>query len=292
MAPPRPNPRLTLRGRLSAWLIKARTEGPKAKWFQSLGRRYFTIDFERKVFFYAHGESRNAQVSVCIPFSEILGAHLGHDRHKAKPGIFPFTVRSVGRTLRLEAEEQAEAFRWISMLNAAHRIGADADLVGCGSWLPSQELQVSSSNDWLPSHETHEAHEAQEVASAEKASESTADDDGQRSPESKASDLQDEQDTPSTTASPEPEAKRCLLPSDFGFEDDSECTEPCDHDDGEEPPDSEDSGCESGAVDWSRTTRDLLLLQRDKSTAQRMSQDLNLLRGTFRGSCGRRPILE
>ena len=33
--------------------------------------------------------------------------------------------------LRLEAEEESEAFRWISMLNAAHRIGAEVDLLHC-----------------------------------------------------------------------------------------------------------------------------------------------------------------
>ena len=35
--------------------------------------------------------------------------------------------------LRLEAEEESEAFRWISMLNAAHRIGAEVDLLQCFS---------------------------------------------------------------------------------------------------------------------------------------------------------------
>ena len=36
-----------------------------------------------------------------------------------------------GCRLRLEAEEEPEAFRWISMLNAAHRIGAEVDLLHC-----------------------------------------------------------------------------------------------------------------------------------------------------------------
>eukprot|EP00931_Biecheleriopsis_adriatica_P022991 TRINITY_DN14633_c0_g1_i1.p1 TRINITY_DN14633_c0_g1~~TRINITY_DN14633_c0_g1_i1.p1 ORF type:complete len:450 (-),score=101.50 TRINITY_DN14633_c0_g1_i1:205-1554(-) len=155
---PSTDPRYTHKGKFSAWLIKAKSDGCKAKWFQTLGRRYFTIDFDRRIFYYQHGESRYEKASTPIHFREILGAHSGHSyeddpacgkgrgltrsfssvmaRQKPPaPGIFPFTVRTVGKRLRLEAEVEAETFHWIAMLNAAHRIGRDVDMLSCSSEL-------------------------------------------------------------------------------------------------------------------------------------------------------------
>jgi len=120
-----------------------------------MGRRFFTLDFDKCIFFYTYTESRHAQASTPIPFVDILGAHFGHSyepdpdcgQHghsrprRCLPGSFPFTVRTKGKRLRLEAEEEPEAFRWISMLNAAHRIGAEVDLLHCNSWLPPSTLQ-------------------------------------------------------------------------------------------------------------------------------------------------------
>lgn len=144
------DPRFTQKGRASAWLIKARSDGSNAKWFQSMGRRFFILDFDKRIFYYTYTESRQAQASTPIPFVDILGAQLGHSyepdadcgQHchsrprRCLPGSYPFTVRTKGKRLRLEAEEESEAFRWISMLNAAHRIGAEVDLLHCNTWLP------------------------------------------------------------------------------------------------------------------------------------------------------------
>mmetsp|Transcript_108806 Transcript_108806/g.132814 ORF Transcript_108806/g.132814 Transcript_108806/m.132814 type:complete len:362 (-) Transcript_108806:105-1190(-) len=144
------DPRLTHKGRATAWLIKARSDGSNAKWFQSTGRRFFILDFDKRIFYYTYTESRQAQASTPIPFVDILGAHVGHSYEpdadcgqlcrsrprRCLPGSYPFTVRTKGKRLRLEAEEESDAFRWISMLNAAHRIGAEVDLLHCNSWLP------------------------------------------------------------------------------------------------------------------------------------------------------------
>lgn len=144
------DPRFTQKGRASAWLIKARSDGSNAKWFQTMGRRFFILDFDKQIFYYTYTESRQAQASTPIPFVDILGAQLGHSyepdadcgQHchsrprRCLPGSYPFTVRTKGKRLRLEAEEESEAFRWISMLNAAHRIGAEVDLLHCNAWLP------------------------------------------------------------------------------------------------------------------------------------------------------------
>lgn len=48
-------------------------------------------------------------------FSQECGANASRPR-RAVPGTFPFTVRTQGKRLRLEAEEEQEAFQWISML--------------------------------------------------------------------------------------------------------------------------------------------------------------------------------
>eukprot|EP00435_Cladocopium_sp_Y103_P062789 s352_g24.t1 len=139
------DPRFTQKGRASAWLIKARSDGSNAKWFQSMGRRFFILDFDKRIFYYTYTESRQAQASTPIPFDsskafaamclvnpcgiscaiEDCGQHCHSRPRRCLPGSYPFTVRTKGKRLRLEAEEESEAFRWISMLNAAHRIGAE-----------------------------------------------------------------------------------------------------------------------------------------------------------------------
>eukprot|EP00913_Durusdinium_trenchii_P024624 g23116.t1 len=162
------DPRITQKGRFSAWLIKARSDGANAKWFQSVGRRYFTLDFDKRLFYYTHTESRQAQASTPIKFADILGAHLGHNfdpdpdcgqhgfsrpfrRHL--PGTFPFTVRTKGKRLRLEAEEEPDAFQWISLLNAAHRIGAEVDLLQS---LPAKRSEPARSrHGWSVSDPGH-----------------------------------------------------------------------------------------------------------------------------------------
>eukprot|EP00442_Polarella_glacialis_P058824 CAMPEP_0115066094 /NCGR_PEP_ID=MMETSP0227-20121206/10619_1 /TAXON_ID=89957 /ORGANISM="Polarella glacialis, Strain CCMP 1383" /LENGTH=406 /DNA_ID=CAMNT_0002451963 /DNA_START=102 /DNA_END=1322 /DNA_ORIENTATION=- len=149
--------RYTHRGQFSAWLIKSASDGGStAKWLQSLSRRsrrYFTIDFDKKLFYYSHGESREkaAQISTPLHFWQIHGASPGHinedeeqasglmgslsnmigSRRPPPPGVFPFTVRTTTKRLRLEAEVESEIFQWIAMLNAASRIGSGVGF--CGS---------------------------------------------------------------------------------------------------------------------------------------------------------------
>eukprot|EP00440_Ansanella_granifera_P032351 gb/GFBE01035106.1/.p1 GENE.gb/GFBE01035106.1/~~gb/GFBE01035106.1/.p1 ORF type:complete len:458 (+),score=80.49 gb/GFBE01035106.1/:1-1374(+) len=163
---PSTDPRYTHKGKFSAWLIKAKSDGAKAKWFQTLGRRYFTIDFDRQVFYYQHGESKHEKASTPIPFRDILGAVSGHcydhdDQccpksrgltrsfsstfsrpRQPAPGIFPFTVRTKGKRLHLEAEVESETFHWIAMLNAAHRIGNDVDMLNCSNTLDDDSAAI------------------------------------------------------------------------------------------------------------------------------------------------------
>ncbi|CAE7213725.1 Rpn3 [Symbiodinium sp. KB8] len=173
---------------------------------------YFTLDFDRQIFYYAHSESRKSQVSKPIHFRDILGAHAGHSYEpddlgcpgQAKvtrslsgvlsrprppaPGIFPFTVRTRGKRLRLEAEVEAEVFQWIAMLNAAHRIGEDVDLLSSSTWLPDAPTASPSSRS--PRSEAGKAPSVTSVEASQMSTTADADENyselGMPSPHSKA----------------------------------------------------------------------------------------------------------
>ncbi|CAE7390487.1 Rpn3 [Symbiodinium sp. CCMP2456] len=173
---------------------------------------YFTLDFDRQIFYYAHSESRKSQVSKPIHFRDILGAHAGHSYEpddlgcpgQAKvtrslsgvlsrprppaPGIFPFTVRTRGKRLRLEAEVEAEVFQWIAMLNAAHRIGEDVDLLSSSTWLPDAPTASPSSRS--PRSEAGKAPSVTSIEASQMSTTADADENyselGMPSPHSKA----------------------------------------------------------------------------------------------------------
>ncbi|CAK9080377.1 unnamed protein product [Durusdinium trenchii] len=324
------DPRITQKGRFSAWLIKARSDGANAKWFQSVGRRYFTLDFDKRLFYYTHTESRQAQASTPIKFADILGAHLGHNfdpdpdcgqhgfsrpfrRHL--PGTFPFTVRTKGKRLRLEAEEEPDAFQWISLLNAAHRIGAEVDLLQSNSWLPStpaKEEKVPSavstpsrdvstvvSESSTPSIDSRSLDLERAIAGTE------------TSEKHEAEEMDETIHCATESTGIEASGMDCTLPScrlkpsDFGFEEDEVFSEdgattaafvP-----GSDESDASDSGCEDtgfvggysateGMVGSTRAAADLQLLRPPGGPklgreAQRISFDLRLLHREVARSC-------
>ncbi|CAE7469544.1 unnamed protein product, partial [Symbiodinium necroappetens] len=65
--------RRSFKGTYSAWLTKVKGDGAKARWFSSTTKRYFTIDFNAQLFFYAHSES-DKTVSHPIRFKDIVAA--------------------------------------------------------------------------------------------------------------------------------------------------------------------------------------------------------------------------
>ena len=56
-------------GTYSSWLTKVKGEGARARWYSSTTKRYFTIDFNTQLFFYAQNESQKT-VSHPIRFKE------------------------------------------------------------------------------------------------------------------------------------------------------------------------------------------------------------------------------
>jgi len=62
------------RGQLSAWLQKKK-HGSSVVRVRQYNRRYFTIDFDSRTFFYAHAEN-SKKVSSVVPFADIIDVKL------------------------------------------------------------------------------------------------------------------------------------------------------------------------------------------------------------------------
>jgi len=176
--------RYTHRGIYSAWLSKAKGDTAKAKWIQSSGRRYFSIDFDGQIVFYSHGET-DKKISLPIAFRDILGASLATSEEgspqasmrRSFSGImarrpnsceFPFTLHTRDRRIRLAADSEADAFSWVEMLNAAHRYGQES--------LTAAASGTDSSHQTVQSQSTGTGHFSPCVSSS-KGSQSTADGD-------------------------------------------------------------------------------------------------------------------
>jgi len=60
------------REKITGWLLKRKGEGARTRMMSGVNRRFFTLDFQSQVFYYAHSESGKS-VSVPTPFCKILG---------------------------------------------------------------------------------------------------------------------------------------------------------------------------------------------------------------------------
>jgi len=134
-------------GVYSGWLLKVKGDGAKAKWIQSSCRRYFSIDFESEIVFYAHSAT-DKRISLPIIFRDIVCAsmattpprtpHTPNDTpeaalRKSRSGWtsarqvsgaeFAFVLQTRDRRIQLVSDSEGDAFRWVEMLNAAHHIG-------------------------------------------------------------------------------------------------------------------------------------------------------------------------
>lgn len=115
------------RGSYSAWLVKAKQEAAKTKWFTSSTKRYFTIDFEQHLFFYRHSETERTYACP-VMFADMTSAdHIPHKRTASRaPGggfEFGFVLRTRVRNFVLYTTTYNDADRWVSALNAAAAAG-------------------------------------------------------------------------------------------------------------------------------------------------------------------------
>uniref|UniRef100_A0A7S4PY15 PH domain-containing protein n=1 Tax=Alexandrium monilatum TaxID=311494 RepID=A0A7S4PY15_9DINO len=59
------------RGKVTGWLLKRKSEGVTSRLFRSANKRYFTLDFEGHLFYYAHTEG-NKNASLPVAFRNLL----------------------------------------------------------------------------------------------------------------------------------------------------------------------------------------------------------------------------
>lgn len=181
MAPPASL--FAFRGSHSGWLFKEKGDSAIAKWFNPVGKRYFTIDFESQVVLYAHTDSSKQQGGHTVAFREILGATAFFDecasrdvsrasstvikRNSLAPsGTWPFELITTSKRIRLAAEMERDALRWISMLNSAHAQGRGSmtkppppplrggDDSGCEGKAPSVRSDKGSQQSTTPGAST------------------------------------------------------------------------------------------------------------------------------------------
>jgi hypothetical protein len=139
---------LNPRGCYSEWLRKEKKDGARTKWMHASNSRYFTIDFQNQILFYAINET-SKQVSMPICFQDILGANMcgaasneaeAHARNGMRrsvstgslggssfgggPAVFELHTRE--RRIRLSADREAGAHRWVELLSAAKKAGGGA----------------------------------------------------------------------------------------------------------------------------------------------------------------------
>eukprot|EP00930_Biecheleria_cincta_P084230 TRINITY_DN73722_c0_g1_i1.p1 TRINITY_DN73722_c0_g1~~TRINITY_DN73722_c0_g1_i1.p1 ORF type:complete len:594 (+),score=120.86 TRINITY_DN73722_c0_g1_i1:90-1871(+) len=113
--------RCTHQGAFSAWLIKNKGEGAKASWFSKTTKRYFTIDFNTQIFFYAHSETQKT-VSQPVRFKDIVSADQLPTTSSSKGDSFGFSVLTAERTYELFTDSYQDAELWVFGLNAARDI--------------------------------------------------------------------------------------------------------------------------------------------------------------------------
>jgi len=122
-------------GQMNAWLLKKKS-GTSMVRVRQYNKRFFTIDFDSRVFFYAHAEN-SKKASTVIPFADIIDAQWEED--KKNEALKPessrgFLMRRSGsmqeqhivtvvtrpaRTMELLCGSATEAHEWFEALRAA-----------------------------------------------------------------------------------------------------------------------------------------------------------------------------
>lgn len=147
-------------GQLSGWLQKKKS-GNSVMRVRQYNRRYFTLDFDHRVFFYAH-EPSSRKVSVPIPFDTIMDVNMSPDPSSCTSSLPPasnggsqrklstgslsrrfslsrdnlgnqqqpcITVRANGRFMELLCASTAEAIQWFQALKGAMLFDANGDRI-------------------------------------------------------------------------------------------------------------------------------------------------------------------
>jgi len=139
----------TLRtGSYGAWLSKTKSDGAWLKKLSSTTSRYFTIDFDRQLFYYTHSES-SKKISNPVSFREITGAErmpqpAGSSKKKSSKTMYGFSVTTQSRTFELYTTSNPDAAQWVYALNAAKDIAAERSAQGPTTAEKPAECQEAS----------------------------------------------------------------------------------------------------------------------------------------------------
>jgi len=167
--------RATRKGSYSAWLKKTKSDNARFKMLQSSTTRYFTVDFDSQLFFYAHSEKQK-KMSLPISFREILGAERlapATSNKKAKNRSSGFVLKTKDRAFELYANSAADAAKWTFGLNAARDMGKASAKKGAvekteSADLGSAEVDAEQQHQEQASQQTPEADEAAKKAKEQK----------------------------------------------------------------------------------------------------------------------------
>mmetsp|Transcript_93480 Transcript_93480/g.260327 ORF Transcript_93480/g.260327 Transcript_93480/m.260327 type:complete len:386 (+) Transcript_93480:57-1214(+) len=101
------------RGKLTGWLLKRKSDGVRSRFFRSVNRRFFTLDFEGQLFYYAHTEG-NKMASMPLAFRNLLGveplAAMLHQGAPEEPAAPPMQ-RAGSKVLGSKCDASSSSFR-------------------------------------------------------------------------------------------------------------------------------------------------------------------------------------
>jgi len=143
-------------GSYSAWLMKVKGDGARARWMSSASKRYFTIDYDSQLLYYSHSEDRK-KISNPIRFKEILGAEqlprpsqapfkglssrTSSKKKDSNEFSFGFVVQTPGRNYELFTVTYLDAKHWVDGIIAGRDIAN-----GIGELKPHAGNAVASSS--------------------------------------------------------------------------------------------------------------------------------------------------
>lgn len=136
------------KGMYSAWLKKTKSDNARFKMLQSSTTRYFTIDFDSQLFYYAHSEKQK-KMSLPIAFRDILGAERlppATNNKKAKNRSCGFVLKTKDRAFELYANSAADAAKWTFGLNAARDMCKALAMTALHLVNQVESLQASAKN--------------------------------------------------------------------------------------------------------------------------------------------------
>lgn len=154
-------------GVITGWMLKVKSDSAQAKWLSDASWRFFVLDFESRTFYYSKTEAKK-NVSNPIAFADILEAQLLHSDMQRKGGLsqrvfgssetFPFSLMTRERAIRLSCKTEAEARKWVEVLNNARDLVKAESQAGIASSPSQASLSTHPGSEGQPLSDTDSGH--------------------------------------------------------------------------------------------------------------------------------------